>query len=151
MGIVLKMQNWTSSSDGASPLVIGRSGPKPERPQSYPAPSRCGPSRSGPIGRCGPSRSGPTGSMRPQSIRPHFTQKTFYQVRLTYHGLALVDPAPLCIRYISLVILPSYLRLTMVRSWSIRSHFANKTYLFGHLTELPLTYDGPVLVDPAPF
>ena len=101
-------------------MVIGRSGPKPERPQSYPAPSRCGPSRSGPIGRCGPSRSGPTGSMRPQSIRSHFTQKTFYRVRLAYHGPALVDPAPLCIRYISLVILPSYLRLTMVRSWSIR-------------------------------
>ena len=93
--------------------VIGRSGPKPERPQSYPSPSRCGPSRSGPIGRCGPSRSGPTGSMRPQSIRPHFTQKTFYRVRPTYHGPALVDPAPLCIGYISLVILPSYLRLTM--------------------------------------
>ena len=80
--------------------VICRSGPKPHRPQSYPAPSRCGPSRSGPTGRCGPSRSGPIGSMRPQSIRPHFTQKTFYWVRLTYDGPALVDPAPLCIQNI---------------------------------------------------
>ena len=115
------------------------------RPQTRAAPVLSGPKS------MRPQSIRPHWSMRPKSIRPHFTQNTFYRVRLTYHGPALVDSAPLCIRYISLVILPSYLRLTMVRSWSIRPTLQTRHIYFVILTELPLTYDGPILVDPAHF
>ena len=83
-----------------------------------------------------PSGAGPTGAASTNGAGSTGAASTWGRIGLgplgfgagsTYRGPALVDPAPLFIRYISLVILSSYLRLTMVRSWSIRSHFANKT------------------------